>query len=687
MNNYKKIIFLALIFPIFSLLTKTCQGATGTTTIPITEDTYVATGIHMTNTSQERYLFAGYDEPGIRDKTRTFFKVDLSNFGIPIEDIYSANLKLYQYQYQGTNNYNLTLMSPKFQWEIDKITWLNQASAVTIAYFRDILPENGWKFFEITDHFKRWITNNIDKGLMLKMSPDEMPAVVFWSYDCIYALNLPTCENGEQPHIAVTHFVNTPPIVGNSVYPEDKSIVTEKNISLRLEGSTDPDEHKLSFSLELSKNTFKDILIKIGPQDEPLFSIQLDKPGRYLWRVKVTDERGDSTYSNIYSFIYTPKPQAKPKSNPKSQSNSNSTPPTTSQPSSNNNILGSSAISTSSESKEILTTDLCIIKYFTYNKKFELVSCKVSPPIIEKITAWKISSNSYSVVIEGQVNQKILLKILYYKCKDKTLFDPRTFFKCIDERFKEAKFLSNVKNYLIPDIDSSYEVTSSFIDKNGNFKLVLSLSDNPQGKQVKLSTRQTISDTVQSNRFVFTKQSDKSKPLNIPVISSQSKPLSYFFKKIIGVTQWYGKTAYQKLHTGIDFGATKENIYSPADGTVTFIGWDNYYGKCLSGGNMLKIKHKNNLHTAYFHLKSYSKNIKVGSNVKKGEYIGTTGNTGAFNCQPLAYHLHFETRKNSSYKSHTDPVPLVSANWSKIPTLGYKKYPGRLTGYNPHPGY
>ena len=154
-----------------------------------------------------------------------------------------------------------------------------------------------------------------------------------------------------------------------------------------------------------------------------------------------------------------------------------------------------------------------------------------------------------------------------------------------------------------------------------------------------------------------------------------------------GVTQWYGKTKYMNPHTGIDFGATKENIYSPADGVLTFVGWDSYYGKCLSGGNTIKIKHNNNLHTVYYHLKNFSDSIKTGSIIKEGQYIGTTGNTGAFNCQPLSYHLHFETRKDSSYTTHTNPVPLVAANWNGIPTLGYQTYPGRLSGENPHPSY
>jgi murein DD-endopeptidase MepM/ murein hydrolase activator NlpD len=162
------------------------------------------------------------------------------------------------------------------------------------------------------------------------------------------------------------------------------------------------------------------------------------------------------------------------------------------------------------------------------------------------------------------------------------------------------------------------------------------------------------------------------------------KPFSFPFNKIIGVTQWYGFTDYQSPHTGIDFGATKENVVSVADGEVVGKGWDGFYNECLSGGNFLKIKHSNGMHTTYFHLEDMY--VNTGELVKKGQIIGRSGNTGAWNCQKLAYHLHLETRLNSSYKSHTNPVPYIDVDWNKIPTLGAQYNPGRISGENPHPG-
>ena len=167
--------------------------------------------------------------------------------------------------------------------------------------------------------------------------------------------------------------------------------------------------------------------------------------------------------------------------------------------------------------------------------------------------------------------------------------------------------------------------------------------------------------------------------------SRERKPFSFPFNKIIGVTQWYGNTAYQKPHTGIDFGAKLEEVLAIGNGQVVEKGWDSYYGECLSGGNYLKVKQDNGIHVVYFHLEDIS--VNTGDLVKKGEVIAVSGNSGAWNCQPLAYHLHFETRLNASFSSHANPVRYVDVDWHRVPTLGYRNNPGRLTGENPHPGW
>jgi murein DD-endopeptidase MepM/ murein hydrolase activator NlpD len=172
---------------------------------------------------------------------------------------------------------------------------------------------------------------------------------------------------------------------------------------------------------------------------------------------------------------------------------------------------------------------------------------------------------------------------------------------------------------------------------------------------------------------------------NVQEEKENTKPFGFPFEKIIGVTQWYGNTVYQQPHTGIDFGATKENIISPDDGEIVALGWDNFNGNCFSGGNYLVVKHTNGMHTAYFHIEKYF--VKLGTLVKRNDLLAISGNSGKWNCQNLGYHLHFETRLGRYQETHVNPVEYIDVDWDKVPTIGHKITPGRLSGLNPHPNF
>lgn len=168
------------------------------------------------------------------------------------------------------------------------------------------------------------------------------------------------------------------------------------------------------------------------------------------------------------------------------------------------------------------------------------------------------------------------------------------------------------------------------------------------------------------------------------ILGENRKPFSFPFSKPVSVSQWHGYTAFQKPHTGIDFSVAKQDTLAVSDGVVIAKGYDTYYGECLSGGNFLIVQQSNGMFTAYFHLeKSY---VDVGQHVVRGQAIAQTGNSGKWNCQPLAYHLHFETRKTRQQSSHVNPVEYIDQDWNLVPTANYRRYPGRLSGDNPHPG-
>ena len=91
-----------------------------------------------------------------------------------------------------------------------------------------------------------------------------------------------------------------------------------------------------------------------------------------------------------------------------------------------------------------------------------------------------------------------------------------------------------------------------------------------------------------------------------------------------------------KFHNGIDFsGPEGIGIYASGDGTVVKV------ERNKSGyGNNIVIDHGYGYKTRYAHLKDIK--VKKGSKVKRGQEIGTMGNTG----KSTAPHLHYEVLKN-----------------------------------------
>jgi murein DD-endopeptidase MepM/ murein hydrolase activator NlpD len=78
-----------------------------------------------------------------------------------------------------------------------------------------------------------------------------------------------------------------------------------------------------------------------------------------------------------------------------------------------------------------------------------------------------------------------------------------------------------------------------------------------------------------------------------------------------------------------------------------------YVGSAVEGfGNLILIKHANGYVSAYAHLKDI--NVAKGTQVNRGDSIGTVGMTGAVN-RPQ---LHFELRKGAT---PVDPTPLLSS--------------------------
>lgn len=106
----------------------------------------------------------------------------------------------------------------------------------------------------------------------------------------------------------------------------------------------------------------------------------------------------------------------------------------------------------------------------------------------------------------------------------------------------------------------------------------------------------------------------------------------------------------KKFHHGVDVALPNgTELVAPADGVVA------HKGSGASGGNTLIIKHADDLYTVYYHLKKPSM-LKVGAEVRSGQLIAYSGNTGA----STGPHLHFETRRSKKWGDTFDPLEVLS---------------------------
>ncbi|MGZ5185801.1 MAG: M23 family metallopeptidase [Caldimonas sp.] len=88
-----------------------------------------------------------------------------------------------------------------------------------------------------------------------------------------------------------------------------------------------------------------------------------------------------------------------------------------------------------------------------------------------------------------------------------------------------------------------------------------------------------------------------------------------------------------KQHNGVDYGAPSGTpVRTIGDGVVEFAGWQNGYG------NVIHIKHGNELSTVYAHLSRID--VAKGAKVEQGDTIGAVGQTG----WATGPHLHFEIK-------------------------------------------
>lgn len=124
------------------------------------------------------------------------------------------------------------------------------------------------------------------------------------------------------------------------------------------------------------------------------------------------------------------------------------------------------------------------------------------------------------------------------------------------------------------------------------------------------------------------------------------------------------RVRYVGHHIGIDYVAPRGTpINAVADATVVFAGTKPGYGR------MVILDHGAGYQTYYAHLTAFTKGLKAGSRLARGEVLGQVGSTGI----STGPHLHYEIRKHGEYINVFDVESRLSF-WN----LAYEEHPAFL---------
>ncbi len=117
-----------------------------------------------------------------------------------------------------------------------------------------------------------------------------------------------------------------------------------------------------------------------------------------------------------------------------------------------------------------------------------------------------------------------------------------------------------------------------------------------------------------------------------------------------------------RVHTGIDIAADDGTpVYAGADGTVTNVYYDNYYGKSV------EVTHPDGIVSVYSNLDGDTIAVKTGDSVKTGTKLGTIGDTSLTELADEP-HLHFSVKVNGV---NVNPLDYITEE-SKSASLGMK---------------
>ena len=122
---------------------------------------------------------------------------------------------------------------------------------------------------------------------------------------------------------------------------------------------------------------------------------------------------------------------------------------------------------------------------------------------------------------------------------------------------------------------------------------------------------------------------------------------------------------YSLMHKGIDFAAAPGTpIYAAGSGTIVEIGHKGSYGRYV------KIKHNNELYTAYAHARGYARGLKRGAKVSQGDTIAYVGASG----RASGPHLHYEIIHRGT---QIDPLKFKVPSYLQLKGTNLEKFKER----------
>lgn len=146
---------------------------------------------------------------------------------------------------------------------------------------------------------------------------------------------------------------------------------------------------------------------------------------------------------------------------------------------------------------------------------------------------------------------------------------------------------------------------------------------------------QSVQDTSLREQSILELWESLSERQSLLAATPRVKPVKGWFTSKFGyrVSPFTGRPV---MHNGLDIAASPgAPIIAPADGVVSFAGYDSGYGKLVS------IDHGYGVITRFGHTSQLY--VEVGQKVKLGDIIAAVGNTG----RSTGPHLHYEVRVNN----------------------------------------